>query len=229
MGLDVVELVLEAEEAFKISLADDDMSRIVTAGDLHDAILRRLPEPKRTVCLTAIAFYGIRQTLIAVTGRDRREIRPSTKLADLLAPGIRKSAWRKMGRDLAVRMPSLDVPAWGVPLVIGCGIAAGIALGAALPPAFFFVAAIGAIVAIVVSARLLFKLFGTSLPRHMQTVGQVAAAVVAKNYAQLSEDRVSRDSEEVWQSLRILLAEQFGMDPEEITKQSRLADDLGVS
>ncbi len=229
MGLDVVEVILEAEEAFKISLADDDASRIVTAGDLHEAILRGLPEPRRTVCLTAAAFYGIRRTLVAVTGRDRREVRPSTKLSDLLPLGSRKSAWREIGRALAVRMPLLDVPAWGVPLAIGCGIAAGIALGIALPPAFVFVAAFGVIVAILISARLVFWLFGTSFPKHTQTVGQLAAAVVAKNYAQLSGGRASRDPDEVWQSLRFLLAEQLSLDPEKISKQSRLADDLGMN
>ncbi|MCH5377929.1 MAG: acyl carrier protein, partial [Planctomycetes bacterium] len=67
MGLDAVELVLEAEEAFHILLADDEISGMVTAGDLHQAILRQLPEPKRTLCLTAATFYRIRRTLVEIT------------------------------------------------------------------------------------------------------------------------------------------------------------------
>ena len=42
MGLDSVELLLEAEEAFGISLADDEMVKIVTVGQFYDAIMREL-------------------------------------------------------------------------------------------------------------------------------------------------------------------------------------------
>ena len=48
MGLDSIELILEAEESFGISLADDEMTKIVTMGQFYGAIAsgpRLLEEP----------------------------------------------------------------------------------------------------------------------------------------------------------------------------------------
>ena len=57
MGLDSVELILEAEESFGISLHDEEMVEIVTVGQFYDAILRELPHPEKKFCLSAVTFY----------------------------------------------------------------------------------------------------------------------------------------------------------------------------
>ena len=59
---------METEEAFGISLPDDNVSKVVTAGDLHDLVCRCLSATEHTSCLTAVAFYRVRKLLISVTG-----------------------------------------------------------------------------------------------------------------------------------------------------------------
>ncbi len=42
MGLDTVELVMEIEDAFDISIPDDQASKMLTVGDVYEFILERL-------------------------------------------------------------------------------------------------------------------------------------------------------------------------------------------
>ena len=41
MGLDSVELLLRVEEAFDIEFSDEEVSAIVTVGDLHHCLLKK--------------------------------------------------------------------------------------------------------------------------------------------------------------------------------------------
>ena len=42
MGIDIVELVIEVEEAFDVKIPNDDYAELRTAGDLHDYIVTRM-------------------------------------------------------------------------------------------------------------------------------------------------------------------------------------------
>ena len=44
MGLDSVELVMAYEDHFEVEVPDDDAERIITVGDAHAFILRKLQE-----------------------------------------------------------------------------------------------------------------------------------------------------------------------------------------
>ncbi len=71
-------------------------------------------------------------------------------------------------------------------------------------------------------------IFSTELPKHLQTVGGLAKAVLAKNFAKLSAEVADCDRNEVWESVRILIADQLGVDPEMVTKEARFVADLGM-
>ncbi len=81
MDLDSVELILDAEASFGISLADDEMAGIVTVGQFYDAIMRELPGPEKRFCLSAVTFHRLRQALLTVTGRKRVAVRPQARFA----------------------------------------------------------------------------------------------------------------------------------------------------
>ena len=81
MGLDSVELILEAEEAFGISLADDEMVKTLTVGQFYEAIMRELPSPEKKFCLSA-----------EVADHDRNEVWESVRIlvADQLGVELEK-------------------------------------------------------------------------------------------------------------------------------------------
>ncbi|MGW8256428.1 MAG: hypothetical protein ACWGMZ_02980 [Thermoguttaceae bacterium] len=72
-------------------------------------------------------------------------------------------------------------------------------------------------------------LFGIEWPKHIQTVGSLTKAVLAKNFAKLSAEVSVYDPNDVWQSVRILVADQLDVDLEKVTKQSRFIADLGLN
>ncbi|MGB0766705.1 MAG: hypothetical protein ACPGYV_03230 [Phycisphaeraceae bacterium] len=44
MGLEIVELIMDVEEAYGITLPDDALDRVVTVGDFYDRILQLIRE-----------------------------------------------------------------------------------------------------------------------------------------------------------------------------------------
>ena len=229
MGLDGVELVLEAEESFGISLADDEMPKIVTVGQFYDAIIRELPSPEKKFCLSAVTFHKLRQSLLTVTGRQRAEIRPRTGLATLLPRRRRKAAWRKMQQLSGLRFPRLHLPRWAIPVLLTC-YALIQAIGVfAFDWPFNLSLIVPGFVALFLACWAVDALFGIELPNHLQTVGALTKAVLAKNFAKLSGKVADYDRNEVWESVQILVADQLDVDLEKVTKESRFVADLGMN
>src|SRR5262249_16894428 len=82
MGLDTVELVMEVEEAFGITIPDQEAEKIQTVGDLYHYILATLGGPPLTTpgCLSAAAFYRLRRQLMGRFRIERRRIQPASTL-----------------------------------------------------------------------------------------------------------------------------------------------------
>lgn len=228
MGLDSVELILEAEESFGISLADEEMGRIVTVGQFYDAIVRELPHPKTKLCLSAVTFHKLRQTILGVTGRQREEVRPKSQLEVLVPRRRRRAMWKKMRQLSGLRFPRLCLPMWCVPVILAC-IAAVEAVGVLVFDwPLNWVLVVPAFTTLLLAYGIADALFGVELPNHFQTVGELTKAVLAKNFATLSAELANYDCNEVWESVRILVADQLGVHMAKVTKESRFAADLGM-
>jgi hypothetical protein len=63
--LDLVELAIEVEKSFGITIVNEDASKIITVGQLYDYVLAKLPAQETRRCLSAGAFYEFRRALIA--------------------------------------------------------------------------------------------------------------------------------------------------------------------
>lgn len=63
MGLDAVELVLEIEEKFGVTLADDEVIYWNTLGHYHDYLLQHCTGWRRPDCPTQKAFYRLRRAM----------------------------------------------------------------------------------------------------------------------------------------------------------------------
>src|SRR5687767_9969578 len=71
MGLDAVELIMETESTFGISIDDGAAERLSTVGDLfaHVALQIRVCETAR--CLSQVSFYKLRNALVLLFGTRR--------------------------------------------------------------------------------------------------------------------------------------------------------------
>lgn len=68
MGLDSIELIIEIEKAFDISIPDHEAEKLRTVGDLHNSVWNHLVERRSSRCNSQILFYKFRSYLITAIG-----------------------------------------------------------------------------------------------------------------------------------------------------------------
>ena len=102
MGVDIVEFVMNVEEAFNVRIPDRDLERITTPRILIDYLHRGLGYGAAS-CPTQKAFYAIRRELRTRLGDATVQVRPTTRLADVLPEPGRRRTWSEVGRALGVR------------------------------------------------------------------------------------------------------------------------------
>jgi acyl carrier protein len=231
MGLDVVELVMDVEETFQIQVPDVDAAQIHTVGDLYHFILLRLPGegrgPRR--CATAVAFYRLRRALVADLGVDRRSVRPGSDLDDLLPRRSRRSTWAKLADDTHWRLPQLQRPSWLVRAMVLVLVAFQVGLAVKTRAGVDTLA----LRWLLTTPLLVFlgyqatRPFAVRLPACCMTVGDTIRTVVHRNYGAIGPE-VGYRPEDVWTTLRRIIAEQLAVPPGRITEEARIVEDLGA-
>lgn len=238
MGLEMVELTMEAEESFGIKIPDEALSNVRTVADFAAVIFSRLPADRRTLpsaepCPTAHEFYQLRQYLVESVGLTQTRIRPTTRLADLFGKDLRTN-WDAL-HLYRPNMPRLTVPdkldgclllttavlILVMPLVVSLQwVLHGPWLG--MPLAIFSLALLLALL------KLPAYFFGT-IPGELVTVSDLVRRLC------LSEQRLDPTSpplvltqNDVLQEVRRITAEQFCLRLEEVHPQSDFVKDLGA-
>ncbi|MEN6459348.1 MAG: hypothetical protein ABFC63_10505 [Thermoguttaceae bacterium] len=229
MGLELVELVLDVEDTFGFSIADEDTASLTTVGKLYDYVLAHRFREKQDACLTSIAFYKVRRALMSVLDLPRDAVRVSTDLAAIF-PRRRRRTWRAIERATGCRLPFLRRPPW----VVRLATVAALGLGFAVPYSLGLKPLGGGVLVGLLSAfasafplAWVTELLAVRLPPDVATVGQLAKAIVARNYQPLvAESRQSANDAEVWDTLRRIVAEQFGIRPDQVTRETSFVKDL---
>ena len=93
MGLDGVALVLAIEEEFGIDIADRDLERMLTVGDIHKHLVKHLSKTPTKRCLTQKVFYQLRRAVMENYRLSRSSITPDTKLSDFLSEKEIEEGW----------------------------------------------------------------------------------------------------------------------------------------
>ena len=230
MGLDGVELVMEVEDAFGIEITDDEASLIVTVGDLHDCVLRKLKLVRSGRCLTAATFYRLRRSLVRLLGRERREVWPTTTLDYILPARSRRRRWPELRRDLGYALPGLCRPAWACRLIVaGCACLPVLSIVGARD--WFRLAGAGWLAAATISFVALATWATRPLARRIrdcQTVGDLADAILACNFGKIVDEVGSVSEPDTWKVLTYIIAEQLGVRQAELTPKLSFVRDLNM-
>ena len=230
MGLDTVELVMNVEEAFDIQVDDRDAEHIQTVGELHDYVVARIAMARTGTCLTASAFYKIKQGLNDCGITDR--FGPSTKLIDILPKTNRREFWSNLQHSIELRFPELERPSWVVNLATFMtltlsGGTAFLLMGDTIPEILFpFFGIIGICV---------FGLFFSKISEPMATeFGSSYASfrglserTLALNAQNLNNEYGSFGNNDVWVILRSIIVDTLAVDYDEITRDANFVKDLG--
>ena len=238
MGLDTVELVMEVEESFGITIPDADAEKIQTVGQLYRYVLSKMDGPTLVTsgCLSAAAFYRLRRRLMGRFRVERRRIRPASALDDLIPKRRRRAEWQQLGEDLGWRLPELHRPDWvwlmWLAAVIGLaameivawGRLAGFAPGATGLLLFLFLAGSGLLGVLV---HWLTSPLATGFP-----TADIRGLIPVVLVANLGTFRINNPhgwtSRDVWEMLVTIIAEQMGVARETLTESTSLVNDLGM-
>lgn len=229
MGLDYVELVMALEDAFHISIADEDASAVVTVGDLHALVVSRLKGPDAKRCLTSAAFYRVRRGLVDALGVDRRSVRPSTPLRPMMPLASRRKLWSHVRQETALNLPELERSnvvtlahlALGVALTVIPGLRLGLDGGW-----LFALAIVGLLVG--TSLRRLTPMLALEFPYRSETVGDLARGALPANYARLCAETGCSSPNEIWEIFCRVFMEQTGISREYVRMEARIVDELGI-
>jgi hypothetical protein len=109
MGLDLIELELEAEREFDIRITNEAAQKLGTPRQLADYIQAELLKRRvaqgigrRVGCASQAAFYRLRAALVRVAGVPRNAVRPDTRLADLLPAERVRAHWAALAQVLGM-------------------------------------------------------------------------------------------------------------------------------
>jgi acyl carrier protein len=230
MGLDLVELVMEVEERYAISIDDRDAEKIQTVGQLYEYVLAKQAQAQKSApvaaapqraCASAVTFYKVRRELVEFLDVPRESIRPSTSLALLLPdPGPRRRAWLHLQQTVGRGgLPGLRRPLWTHFLCAAIGLVF-IAQGTIPFVLFGIVAWITAVVAT--------SPLATGLSPACSTVGQLVNAALRKYLDDFKKPLDQLTPTELWHDLCALIGEQLGVDPNELKRETSFVNDLGA-
>jgi len=139
MGLDGVEIVMKAEEAFGIQIEDAEAEAMRTPRDLIECVMKKIEPAETNVCLTQRAFNRIRSLLVKREGFERKRIRPDMRMNDLLNPKSRQQFLQQVLADTGLMMvPELVRPSWVVLAAFVISMSAGAAVVFFLISSHFF-------------------------------------------------------------------------------------------
>src|SRR5215211_383289 len=105
MGLDVVEMLMDLEDHFRLTIPDAEAQRLHSVGDLYVYLLARTGRPATQPCPTSRAFYRFRRALTGELGVERSRVCPAVPLRDLLTAETAATAWPRVAATLGLREP----------------------------------------------------------------------------------------------------------------------------
>src|SRR5689334_22879282 len=99
MGLEVLEVVFATEQRFGIKLSNEELTNVLTPGDLLRLVLSHLqPRPRRVSALVT-HFYAIRRAVTKNLHLEPRAIRPSTRIDAVVSRRGRRALWHVMSAE----------------------------------------------------------------------------------------------------------------------------------
>ena len=209
--LDDVELIQDVEAAFGIRLADDDISRCSTVGQLFGLIEARLPKmPSGQSCATAMCFYRLRR---ALQSHSATALKPKTSIGALGSLTVRK-LHRIIETECGLRPPPQYITFWGclallLVLALPLGLfAIGMPWWVALPSAALGIG--------------LYRLAPIQLPDEVETFGDLVRIVTSLSIGALAQQGARLGPKEAWQACTDVLSDHTQLSKGEIGPETLL-------
>jgi len=230
MGLELVEIVMKAEETFGIIVSDEVDPPLRTVGQFYSYILECRRQTQQHGCPTGHVFRDARRVLTETASLPRQAIRPSTELKTILPPRIRRHVWKRLQQEVPGRLRGLRLPFRLGPVLAGGCLVAGVVGAAMIVPLVGFAHAMvlggTATVAMLLVTFFVTRPFALAFPHGVATVGDAARATLPPGYEAAVKQQMT--DEEVWLKLQKIVADTLGVKVEKVTSSARFVEDLGA-
>jgi hypothetical protein len=231
IGEDTWDLFAAIEDSFGVDLGNYHELAGISVGELADKISALAKYPDENACLSAVAFFRLRKALTEQFGLPRSAIRPTTSLYELLPWASRRTRWRLLEKHLGLEQPSLRWPGWVLLLALILPTSVLISIWTHFDLRTSVQSLSWSFIALFVLFLLALRAslpLARALPSDCATVGGLAEALLAKNYAAFASMRGSSTFRGVTPALRQLVAFQSGLKLEEISASTRIPADLDI-
>jgi hypothetical protein len=229
MGLDTVELVMEVEDAFGITIEDAEAEAVHTVNDLYHLVARKSGVVPQDRCLSARAFYRLRRAIRAISPAAPQRLRPSTTIDEDLPVRDRRKAWPRLAEATGLRLPRLEASAAVAGSLLAGTLVGAVALGVWV--GWLTMAQVGLVVVFValVVLGILSCLIARLVAKHMpscRTLGELAHRILCRNYSTIARESGAGYDRELWAALCRIIGEAVGIDPRELRPEDDFLKDL---
>ncbi len=101
MGLELVEIVMDVENEFGVSIEDADAYHLTTPQHVANYLYKRVRTSQSSPCPSQMGFYLLRKALCENFSFQRNEISPKTRFDELFQENVR-SQWQKLWNFMQV-------------------------------------------------------------------------------------------------------------------------------
>ncbi len=231
MGLDSIEILMDVEDAFGITIENAEAGSISTVGDMFHLVAMKCQVLPGDRCLSARAFHQLRRAILAVHPAAPARLRPSTPIDEALPSEGRRAVWRRLAEATALRLPALHASATTVGWLI-CGTVVGaVALG--VLAGWQTLAAIGVGVgalAFGVLGRMAYMIASRTAGHvpSCRTLGELAHLILCRNFGTIARESGVGYHRELWPLLCRVIGDVLGVDPGELRPEQSFVKDLNV-
>ena len=111
---DVDYAITTVQKSFGVEFNQSDLDGVYNFGQFCDVVVSKVDLPHADGCTSQQAFYKLRGAITQVTGTNRADITPSSKLQDLFPKGQRRKDVKQveaiLGVSLKILTPKPDKP-----------------------------------------------------------------------------------------------------------------------
>ncbi|MCO6044627.1 acyl carrier protein [Aeoliella sp. ICT_H6.2] len=229
MGLDGVELIIDIEEYFGISIQDGEAEQVRTVGDLVTLIQRRIDAAHATACPTLSSFLLVRTCVRQIVSNDRLRVRTDSRVVDVLTAPERVRLWRRLADLHGIRLPALRRSTVVQQLLWGGG--ATLFLLALVLAGWIDLALLPLTITVAVLLVFAAHLSTLALRRHppeaLDTFGELASHISGMTVASKQLHLQTFDS--ILNEVRPIIVQNLGVEENEVVAEASFVNDLGMS
>lgn len=225
MGLDAIEIILEVEGRFGITISDAESEEVRTVGDLAAIVDARLAAARRLRCPSFESFLRVRQFTRDFLSRPQLSLKPSTAIATIIPLGRRRELWSQLNAWLGDTTPPLRRPR---PIQLAIALislsAFSISLWAAWTDEWYFVLGFLASLALAMLLYLVTTPFYVLPPANLSTFADLTRRVTGLT----ASTNPPMNPDEAFAALREIIVDTLGVKPEQVVPTARFVQDLGL-